>query len=309
MNKIKLPNNIDIMVNNLCNMTCSHCAGLAMYDFLGTFEWSRHSHRYERWAEILEPNCLSFCGGEPYLHPDLENWFDNIRKLWPNTFIEIMTNGTKLSEKIDMSRNFIKDGNACIKVSCHNVETYDDIKKDILEILEPWKNQINEIFSDPSSPTHSWNPINYCINGLPVIKYQLVVNMLPPYHKKVENGVLHFEMGGDREKSHEKCPWKDCFTFQHGLLYKCPPVVNYTEARHQVRYEKEAETILNQYSGCDPFSTEDEIIHFINTLNSSIPVCELCAFDKQENTFSLDRKVILDINNKKKFRVFNLKQR
>ncbi len=305
--KIYLPNNVSIMVNNLCNMTCSHCAGLALYDFLGTFDWDESAERYKRWSEILETEKLSICGGEPYLHPDLENWFDNIRSLWSKTPIEIMTNGTRLSKRIDLSRKFIQDGNSCIVVSCHDSATFDSIRNDILEILKPWKE--NFTFTESSNEgINSWKGISYFIEGREVIKYQLVVDMVPPYHKKVEHGTVYFEMGGDREASYAKCPWRDAITFQHGILYKCPPVVNYSEAKTQVKYEEAAAIVLDQYKGCDPFDQQENIEYFFNTLQQSISVCELCAFDKQEDTLSFSRKVVLDPSMKKKFRQFKIQE-
>ena len=305
--KIYLPNNVSIMVNNLCNMTCSHCAGLALYDFLGTFEWNQFAERYKKWSEILETDTLSLCGGEPYLHPDLENWFDSVRSLWPNTPIEIMTNGTRLSKRIELSRKFIQDGNSCIVVSCHDADTFDNIYNDIEEILQPWKEKITKTEST-NAGINSWRGISFFIEDKEVIKYQLVVDMVPPYHKKVENGTVYFEMGGDKEASYQKCPWKDAITFQHGILYKCPPVVNYGEAKTQVKYEEEAALILEQYKGCDPFDSQENIENFFNTLHQSISVCELCAFDKQEDTLSFSRKVVLDPSMKKKFRQFKIQE-
>ena len=38
MNKIKLDTYLSVVVNNLCNMTCSHCGGLACYDFTGNLQ-------------------------------------------------------------------------------------------------------------------------------------------------------------------------------------------------------------------------------------------------------------------------------
>lgn len=305
MNKINLPYNVSIMVNNLCNMTCSYCAGLAMYDFLGTFDWNASAERYKRWSEILDPECLSLCGGEPYLHPELEVWFTNIRDLWPHTKIEIMTNGTRLSRRVELSRKFILDKNSCIVVSCHDITTWEKIKDDISYILTPWNNEIKIIESN-NEGINSWKAYNYYLKDRLIIKYQLVVDMVPPYHKNVENGTVYFEMGGDQEKSFEKCPWKDALTFQHGLLYKCPPVVNYSEAKKQIKYEPEAEQILSEYEACDPLDTIDKVETFIQDLSKSIPVCQLCAFDKQQDTLSFSRKVKLDPNNKKKFRQWKI---
>jgi hypothetical protein len=69
MNKIKLDTFLSVVVNNICNMTCSHCGGLACYDFTGNFDWKDSAHRWEKWAEYLDTDEIAFAGGEMFLHP------------------------------------------------------------------------------------------------------------------------------------------------------------------------------------------------------------------------------------------------
>jgi molybdenum cofactor biosynthesis enzyme MoaA len=103
MNKIKLDTYLSVVVNNICNMTCSHCGGLACYDFTGNFAWSDSAERWEKWAEYLDTDNVAFAGGEMFLHPHLDEWFLNMRRLWPNAHIEIPTNGSKLIKRKDLS--------------------------------------------------------------------------------------------------------------------------------------------------------------------------------------------------------------
>lgn len=301
MTKLKLTYPVSILVNNICNMTCSHCAGLAMYDFKGNAKWSESAEKYIKWGEILEVLEISLCGGEPYLNPELEIWFDEVRKIWPNTFIEVMTNGTRMSKKIDISRKIFSDGNARVTVSCHEDDTFDKIKKEIEDSLAPWGDAVTSI-ETPGKEFETYRTIQYFINGREVCKYMKVTEMFPPYHKKVENGTVYFEMGGDQEASHAICGWKAVYTFQHGYLYKCPPVTNYPDAKKQVRYEPEAQEILEKYQGCNPLDDFEKIKNFIDTLDRSIEVCKLCAFDKRNWTGVPDQKVTLDVNRKKQFK-------
>jgi hypothetical protein len=90
--KIKLDTYLSVVVNNICNLTCSHCGGLACYDFTGNFAWKDSAERWEKWAEYLDTDEIAFAGGEMFLHPNLDEWFLNMRRLWPNAHIEIPTN-------------------------------------------------------------------------------------------------------------------------------------------------------------------------------------------------------------------------
>jgi len=305
--KIKLTENLGIIVNNLCNLTCSHCTGLALYDFLGTFKWTDWEHRYKKWAELIDVDAISFAGGEPYLHPELELWFDNIRNLWPTARLEMYTNGTRLSRRKELSRKFIADGNTNLIISCHDESMFDQMHQDALDILKPWIDQLRKTekehveFQQPRT-------IKYFLNNVPVCTVQQITEMAPPYHKIVDNGTLYFEMNGDQEESHSKCPWRDNYTLQHGLLYKCTALTNYPEAKLQVKFEDEAVRILDQHPGCDPFDDTEIIKKFINNLPNSVSACSLCAFDKQKDTLSLSRKVVLDPSKKTKMRQFKIKQ-
>ena len=104
MNKIKLDTYLSVVVNNLCNMTCSHCGGLACYDFTGNFDWKDSSDRWEKWAEYVDTDNIAFAGGEMFLHPKLDEWFLNMRRLWPGAHIEVPTNGSKLIKRLDLAR-------------------------------------------------------------------------------------------------------------------------------------------------------------------------------------------------------------
>jgi hypothetical protein len=173
--------------------------------------------------------------------------------------------------------------------------------QEVLEMLDPWKDSIVAI-EQQGIESQSWKKIDYYLNDKLVCRFQLVTEMLPPYHKTVENGTVYFEMGGDQEDSHNNCDWRTSYTFQHGLLFKCPPVTNYPEAKLQVKYEEAAKDVLEKYQGCDPFDELNNVKSFVDNLTCSIEVCKLCAFDKQEGTMTISRKINLDVNRKKKFR-------
>jgi organic radical activating enzyme len=303
--KIIIERDVSFLVNNLCNLTCSHCVSLSGFNFtVGTDLWKDVADDYTRWSQYLDLKHITLCGGEPYLHPNLEEWFDNIRKLWPNAYIEITTNGTRLLQQLNLSRKMIEDGNSVIVVSSHDPSTYESVLSDVLKTLE-----IYNVTSEESDRTseYEWKTINYFKDNKMILKFQSVDWMLDPYYTKIENGVLYFEMGGDQENSHSSCPWKEIYTFQHGLLFKCPPVTNYPDAQKQIRFQPEAKEIMDKYKPCSSLEGYDAIKQFVDNLPKSIEVCKLCAYDKKVNTFAFHRKVTQDLSLKTKFEKINIK--
>ena len=307
--KIKLDTVLSVVINNLCNMTCSHCGGLACYDFTGNFDWKESADRFEKWAEYIDTDYIAFAGGEMFLHPNLDEWFYNLRNLWPESHIEVPTNGSKLISKIDYARMIVGDGNAHLRVSCHyeSEDKFQEIKKDVEKVLEPWMHRL-EIINKEYIPLKQNRTIEYRLNGKKILRYEHFIHFAQPYHQRVENGTVHFHMGGDQEKSFEACGWHTEYNVQHGLMYHCPAVTNYPEAKMQVNYVSEAQDILEKYKPCDPLDGFESVYKFITyDIKKSIEVCKLCAFDKQKDPTLFNIKFKLDNNFKKKFRNIAIK--
>lgn len=305
MERIVIERDVSFLVNNLCNLTCSHCVSLSGFNFtVGTDLWEDVGPIYTEWAKYLDLKHITLCGGEPYLHPNLDEWFTNIRSLWPNALIEVTTNGTRLIQQLELSRKIIDDGNAVIVVSSHDPNTYHKVEQDLLKTLESYE---TNMISNDRTTTYEWKTTEFYVNNKMVVKFQSVDWMLDPYYTKIENGILYFEGGGDQEESHKSCPWKEIYTFQHGLLYKCPPVTNYPDAQKQITFEPNAKEILDKYKACSVDIGYNGIKEFISNLPKSIEVCKLCAYDKKIKTFEYHRKVVQDTSLKTKFNKISVK--
>lgn len=101
-NKRLMPNPylyyFEVHLTEHCNLNCRGCfhfSPLAEESFLPIEVFTKD---FERVAELTKNKVDKIClmGGEPLLHPNIENMCVITRKLFPNTDIEILTNGTKL---------------------------------------------------------------------------------------------------------------------------------------------------------------------------------------------------------------------
>lgn len=297
--KIQFNDAISVMLGNLCNLTCSDCAVLSGFNFVGFQDWNKCKDYYEKWAEIIDIPEIILAGGEPYLHKDLDVWAAEFNRLWPDAVVEIQTNGTRLSEKADFTKNFLKNPKNRLRVSVHDMSQWDKIKTNLEYILE----SVN--YYSENSPNLPWQPevvyhepgSNRRIAGLMELD-----TMFTPFYKEVIDNTVILELGGNQEESHKNCPFKYCYIFQDGLLFKCPLTTNYPEAKKQgIKFQPEATEVLEKYLPCDPYSDLKDIKMFIDNLRNSIPQCSLCAFDKKENALTLSKKVTMDIRRKKIF--------
>lgn len=139
-------------ITNVCNLNCTNCNRYNNFAFKGHFKWAEVADSYAKWAEILDVTEFGILGGEPLLHPEFETWVTEIAKLWPDALIGIVTNGTQLEAKRDMLRQLLADYNIKFDVSCHNKYELDDMRKNVIALLDtPYSVEIeNDI------PTEWW---------------------------------------------------------------------------------------------------------------------------------------------------------
>ena len=90
---------IEFYITNQCNLACTNCNRFNDHDFRGHYYWEDSADSVTAWSQRINASMIVIIGGEPSLHPELETWVSNLRRLWPDTEIMIQSNGTDL--KID----------------------------------------------------------------------------------------------------------------------------------------------------------------------------------------------------------------
>ena len=95
--------NFEVHITEHCNLNCrgcNHFSPLAEKQFLSldTFEKD-----FQRMASLTnsEVEFINLLGGEPLLHPELLSFFPIARKLFPNTRIQLVTNGILLQKQTE----------------------------------------------------------------------------------------------------------------------------------------------------------------------------------------------------------------
>lgn len=94
---------LQIDITNACNLSCAHCyhahhnnKGAILFD-----DWCAIIQQYKTMIEKLHlaPKIV-LCGGEPTISPLLLPILNHLESQWPGVPISILTNGTRLSEKL-----------------------------------------------------------------------------------------------------------------------------------------------------------------------------------------------------------------
>ncbi len=94
---------IQLDITNACNLRCGHCyhAHHKNTGAIGLTEWIKILDQYEALLNklYLKPRFV-FCGGEPLISPYLIPILERVNKKWPDVEVSILTNGTKITEKL-----------------------------------------------------------------------------------------------------------------------------------------------------------------------------------------------------------------
>lgn len=127
MNKHRLYR-AEFYITNVCNLNCSNCNRLNNYRFSGHQLWNDYQSIYEEWGKRLDLDCISILGGEPFLNSSVYQWMSGLRKIWPNSEIMILTNGTRLKKSPDLYDILVNE-NIILTITAHDRERYKQIKK------------------------------------------------------------------------------------------------------------------------------------------------------------------------------------
>jgi MoaA/NifB/PqqE/SkfB family radical SAM enzyme len=233
---------LDIFIAHHCNLNCKGCTSFSplveehFYDYSQLEKHLNHLFAIGAGHDRLELNLL---GGEPLLHPKLNEIMSMTRKIFPNAKIRLITNGILLPK---LSGEFWK---TCSDNSINLCLTKYPIKLDFIEIetLAKAHNVMFEYFNNA---------------------------------RKIKT--LHKHSISLRE-SNEKKNFETCFfanyctTLSDGKLYPCPISAN---ACYYKTYFKQTLPLSSEnYLNLTEVKNLDTIYDF---LLSSIPFCKYCPY-------------------------------
>lgn len=127
----------EFYITNVCNLSCSECNRFNNLSFSGHFKWESYKKEYTEWAKkIIIYNC-GIVGGEPFLNPDIKNWIVGLAELWPDTVINLLTNGTKIDrfpDLYDLMKQY--PGRIVVVAAVHETAEWDTMKNSFLSWLD-----------------------------------------------------------------------------------------------------------------------------------------------------------------------------
>lgn len=234
---------IEWHVSHNCNFSCSGCSDFSNYKHNQRITAELLESWYIPWHQRILPKTVALVGGEPLLNKDIEQIVLTARQYWPNSELELVTNGWLLYRYPDLLK-ILNDTNTTLYVSKH----YDSI-------------EYNKKFSSIVDYLVQHN-VNYKIYRNDKTWFEIYRPELLPHEDN------------NYQSSWNNCPtYQDCVQLYDGALWKCPPIayINLMNKTHNL--DSKWDTYL-QYKALQPSCTDKEIIDFFNKGAESI--CSMC---------------------------------
>jgi len=136
---------IQFHVSDKCNLNCRRCQHFSnIAEKSGFPEFKRVESDFRRLRELFSDiNRIAVLGGEPLLNPELYRYCIMLRKLFPYSFIDIITNGLLVRNMNEKLISVIKENDIVINISYYPI--LEPIKEQLICFLK--KHGIRYIFS------------------------------------------------------------------------------------------------------------------------------------------------------------------
>jgi len=238
--------NLEINVSLGCNLKCEYCSHLGRF-MKGVIPWEEIKHWFQSWNQKILPDCVRIMGGEPLLHPDLEMILRETKEYWPDSSMELITNGLLLHKSSPELLSFIRDIPYKVKVSKH----FDDP-------------EYNRLFNRGIAVLR-----RYAIE--PEVE-QSHLHWRKCYQIEADGNTKPFQ--SDPEKAWENCFIKNiCPTLFDNKLYRCPLLGSFAYAR-QKGFVSEAWDVALEYQPLSHHCSREDIRAFMN--QGACVQCSIC---------------------------------
>jgi organic radical activating enzyme len=244
-----------------CNLKCRFCdhfAPLAEEEFADIKVFEKD---FARLSELLNANVdkIGLMGGEPLLHPQLNDFLYVARKYFPKTELQLVTNGILLLKQPEVFWNACKDNNIII------VNTKYPIRLDFEKMREvARKHDVKfKYYSDAEGVIKTSNKMPLDLEG----KQDVNKNFIKCFHSN------------------------NCCFLTKGKLFTCtvaPNIVHFNKF-----FNKNIPITDADYIDIYKAQNEEEVILF---LSKPIPFCKYCYVNKRSSGYEwqISKKDITD---------------
>ena len=290
----------EVYITNVCNYSCTHCQSLNNFAFKGHYRWNEYENEYRRLSDQLDIDQIQIIGGEPTLNPDFEKWVEEISKLWPNSKLQISTNGSRLDKLTKEIYQILLKHKGTLWITCHDMQLYDgflDFSKTFLNKIvsdnvsnDDWKREYERSKTDPTVKLKTVSRTIIDENGVEVI-LDWSQSFVSSVIDLLDNQSLTMKYNSDPVQAHDICYFKNCHQINKGKVYKCPLVSVLPDFLDQFDVNMSADDRTLAYS-YEPLTADNNVSEFVNAISDPISQCKFCPANYTKHNFvGTDKKI------------------
>lgn len=265
-----------------CNLACDNCNSFSNVMIKGkrtTIE--EFIEHVNNWKNIINPDRFSLLGGEPLLHKDLGKMLLAAREAFPNTSLNLITNGLLLKQSKYLLE-ILQKTNCRLTISVHSKEE---------SYLKNLHSNIQEFF-DNNLPKDK--PIKSKVSFGREFKISGIIvelrNMTDSWTRLYKEGIKPYH--DDPVIAHKVCRWAKCTQLYRGKLWKCSSIGFLKELIDRIDNKDDWTPYLNMYTPLN-YSDSNEIREkWFSSLLEPETICSMCPSNPEKiKNKNIDKKI------------------
>jgi organic radical activating enzyme len=266
---IKINGNLDYIITSGCNLSCDDCDRFSNFNLPYTESLEEAEKNFEAWGKAIEVDTLTITGGEPLMHPHLNELIALARKYIKCNLISIITNGSLLHKPRNqrIMETLLENQPSHMLVSIHFSQGKErdtiirNIKKYLIKDFE-WKKQSRKV-------------LKYQNVELKIDDFTDAQSYWIPYNR-FENGVIKPHIDNNAQRSIERCGAQYTSAIFKNRLYKCPRTAVLRDFLEKYELSNDPDWYkYYTYKGCKSDETK-KILQLKDLKGLPEYLCEMC---------------------------------
>lgn len=259
---------IEIHLTEHCNLNCRYCSHFSCIADEEYYDIKKYEQDMAQMAEVTDSRIenIQLIGGEPLLHPKINEIFDITRRYFPLTNIDLITNSLLLTSKDDAFWEAMRRNNIYLLPSIYPVK----IK---------WKTILDTASKHGVKTINDFN------------RKALTMDTLDGFRVK-KFYKLNLDLKGRQKWKQQECGFgPGCTNYINGKLYPCFVISN---IRHfNKKFKKKLIVTDKDYIDIYKISSTEEIFDFLYK-EDMFPFCRYCFHSRPK--FKWENSPEHDIN-------------
>jgi hypothetical protein len=252
-------------------MSCDGCLSISNIPRKGVPNFDETIESIRAWSQVLDTDWIVPFGGEPLLHPRINDILIEIRKCWPNARISFCTNGLLLKKLLN--KNLLEQIKPIeIRVSLHKNDDqgkfFKPLVKELMSLYSGWKhNNIN--FEDGDMPglpaDHKTPHLFSCSTEGITVSVAQETEWVVPYTRDDSGRIVPYN--NNPAEAYKRCVSEELPVIFDNKLYRCVP---YPNLEHSIEY---FEKLWPKYK---PYQVTDDLTQYFAETKLPHDICRMC---------------------------------